>query len=843
MNHSPPEKAGLFWLPPSHQAAMRNRLVIVGLLATCMLLAWMLPPLPGVRGIAGYLPLHTLLETIAIVISMLVFAVGWNAYSEKVPGNIVLLSCAFIGIGILDFSHEISYAGMPEFVTPGSPEKAINFWLSARTLATAALLIISIMPWRPFASVATRYVLLAGVIVFVAITHWLFLFQVDFIPRTFIPGKGLTPFKVFYEYALIILNIVTALLLWMRMRKHLTYEVAGLFAAVSVMAMSEFFFTLYADVTDIFNLLGHIYKVVAYLFIYQAIFVVAVRSPYRQLKGSQDQLRATLDALPDLLFELDIDGRFMDYHNAHPSLLAMPAEAFLGKTASDILPAEAALTCMAALHEAQQYGHSQGKQIELTVPVGRRWFELSVSPKVVEEGQKPRFIVLLRDVTERKTAEVQIHKLAYYDALTQLPNRLQLEDRLMQSFAISARNGQFGAVLFFDLDQFKKINETKGYEIGDMLLIEVAKRLESKVHDGDTVARIGSDEFIVILEGLGSDAKESAAEANWFGEELQSALSQPYQLKSHIHHLTPSIGIAMFKGQDDSFENLIKHAEVAMQQVKASGRNAIRFHDQVMQTELEARAELEIELRQALDKQQFQLYYQIQVDSLSRALGAEALIRWIHPERGMISPAQFIPLSEEMGLILPIGAWVLKTACAQLKAWQQNPLTRELVLAVNVSAKQFHQADFVSQVQRALLESGAKPSMLKLELTESMMLDRVDDTVSKMRELKLLGVHFSMDDFGTGYSSLQYIKRLPLDQLKIDQSFVRDISSDANDAAIVQAIIVMSDALGLSVIAEGVETEAQREFLDKRGCHAFQGYLFSKPVPVAQFEALLLKSV
>jgi diguanylate cyclase (GGDEF)-like protein/PAS domain S-box-containing protein len=842
MNHSPPEKAGLFWLPPNHRAAMRNRLVIVGLLAIGVLLAWALPPLPGVRGIAGYLPLHTLLETIAIVIAMLVFAVGWNAYSEKIPGNIVLLSCAFFGVGILDFTHQMSYTGMPDFITPGSPDKSISFWLSARTLATAALLVAAIIPWRPFASALTRYVLLASVCILVFAIHWLYLFHDELMPVTFVQGKGLTPFKVYYEYVLITINLMTAFVLWMGMRKSISINVFGLFAAVCVMAMSEFFFTLYAVTTDIFNVLGHIYKVIAYLFIYHAIFVAEVRSPYRQLKASQDQLQATLDALPDLLFELDVDGRFVDYHNAYPGLLAMPAEEFLGKTVSEIMPAEAALTCMAALREAQQYGHSQGKQIELIVPVGKRWFELSVSPKVVEEGQKPRFIVLSRDVTERKTAEVQIHKLAYYDALTHLPNRLQLEDRLMQSFSISARNGQFGAVLFFDLDQFKKINETKGYEIGDMLLIEVAKRLESKIHDGDTVARIGSDEFVVILEELGRDAKESAAEANWFGEELQSALSQPYQLKSHIHHLTPSIGIAMFKGQDDSFENLLKHAEVAMQQVKTSGRNAIRFHDQGMQAELEARAELEIELRQALDKQQFQLYYQIQVDSLNRALGAEALIRWIHPERGMISPAQFIPLSEEMGLILPIGAWVLITACVQLRVWQQNPLTRELVLAVNVSAKQFHQSDFVSQVQRALLESGAKASMLKLELTESMMLDRVDDTIAKMRELKLLGVHFSMDDFGTGYSSLQYIKRLPLDQLKIDQSFVRDISSDVNDAAIVQAIIAMSDALGLSVIAEGVETEAQREFLDKRGCHAFQGYLFSKPVPVEQFEVLLRKN-
>jgi EAL domain-containing protein (putative c-di-GMP-specific phosphodiesterase class I) len=311
------------------------------------------------------------------------------------------------------------------------------------------------------------------------------------------------------------------------------------------------------------------------------------------------------------------------------------------------------------------------------------------------------------------------------------------------------------------------------------------------------------------------------------------------ELQKHTHHITPSIGIALFKGQGETLDNLLKHAEVAMQQAKTSGRNAIRFHDLDMQAALEVRAELENELRHALGKNQLQLYYQIQVDSLNRPLGAESLIRWIHPVRGMISPAQFIPMAEETGLILPIGLWVLQTACAQLKAWQKNPLARELVLAVNVSARQFHQADFVSQVQRVLLESGAKPSMLKLELTESMMLEKMDDIIARMRELKLLGVQFSMDDFGTGYSSLLHIKRLPLDQLKIDQSFVRDINEDANDAGIVKAIIAMSEALGLSVIAEGVETEAQREFLDKSGCHDFQGYLFSRPVPIADFEKLL----
>jgi diguanylate cyclase (GGDEF)-like protein/PAS domain S-box-containing protein len=445
----------------------------------------------------------------------------------------------------------------------------------------------------------------------------------------------------------------------------------------------------------------------------------------------------------------------------------------------------------------------------------------------------------VRDISERKHSEQQIHQLAFYDALTRLPNRRLLMDRLQQALAVSDRNGQHGAIMFLDLDHFKTLNDTKGHEIGDLLLIEVAARLSSCVRDGDTVARLGGDEFVVVLETLSIDAHKAAAQAERVAEKMQTALNQPYQLKDTAHHATPSIGIAMFKGNQHGVDDLLKHADIAMYQAKTAGRNAIRFYDPVTQSAIETRADMETELRVALQERQFQLYYQVQVDSLHRPLGAEVLLRWMHPERGLIPPVQFIPLMEESGLIVPVGLWVLQAACEQLRAWQSNVLTCDLTVAVNVSAKQFRQRDFVARVQRALHESGAKPSHLKLELTESVILENVENTIAKMRELKLLGVSFSMDDFGTGYSSLQYLKQLPLDQIKIDRSFVNDITSDMNDAAIVQAIIAMSDALGLNVIAEGVETDGQREFLDKHGCHAFQGYLFGKPLPLPEFEASL----
>jgi diguanylate cyclase (GGDEF)-like protein/PAS domain S-box-containing protein len=449
------------------------------------------------------------------------------------------------------------------------------------------------------------------------------------------------------------------------------------------------------------------------------------------------------------------------------------------------------------------------------------------------------YVSVFRDISNLKKSEQEIHQLAFYDPLTQLPNRRLLMDRLQKAMAVSMRSGHYGALLFLDLDHFKMINDTQGHAMGDLLLTEVANRLQTCVREGDSVARLGGDEFVVLLEELSNQSDEAATRAEMVAEKIRTELNKTYLLKDFQCQTTPSIGLCLFRGHLESVEDLLMHADVAMYQAKSSGRNAIRFFDPKMQTALEMRADLEADLNQALAEQQFQLYYQVQVDSLHRPMGAEVLIRWQHPERGLVYPDQFIPLAEETGLIVPIGLWVLQAACAQLNEWQNNALTRDLTLAVNVSAKQLRQPDFVSQVQRTLLTSGAKPSSLKLELTESTVLENVDDTIAKMREIKILGVNFSMDDFGTGYSSLQYLKRLPLDQIKIDRSFVRDITSDPNDAAIVQTIIAMTQALGLSVIAEGVETTDQLEFLDLRGCHAFQGYLFSKPVPVEQFEILL----
>jgi diguanylate cyclase (GGDEF)-like protein/PAS domain S-box-containing protein len=466
---------------------------------------------------------------------------------------------------------------------------------------------------------------------------------------------------------------------------------------------------------------------------------------------------------------------------------------------------------------------------------------LTISAVKQKDGTISHFVGSHFDITERKAAEVQIKSLAFYDPLTHLANRRLLIDRLQHALTFSLRSGREGALLFIDLDNFKNLNDTFGHDIGDILLEQVARRLTTCVREGDTVARLGGDEFVVMLEDLSKDTLEAAEQTEFVGNKILDALNKPYKLGTHVHHSTPSIGATLF-GKDQSVDELLKQADIAMYQSKKAGRNTFRFFDPQMQQSISAHVALESELRHALEKEQFHLYYQIQVDSAGLPLGAEALIRWIHPERGFIPPTEFIPMAEEIGLIFPIGWWVLETACAQLKKWQRGALTRNLALSINVSAKQFHVVDFADQVRAAVQHYCINPALLKLELTESMLLDKIDATIATMNELNNIGVQISLDDFGTGYSSLQYLKKLPIDQLKIDQSFVRDITTDSSDRTIVATIVVMAHSLNLNVIAEGVETEEQRQFLENAGCHHYQGYLFSKPVPITQFEALLKPS-
>ena len=461
---------------------------------------------------------------------------------------------------------------------------------------------------------------------------------------------------------------------------------------------------------------------------------------------------------------------------------------------------------------------------------------LTISAVKNEDLETVEYVAIFSDITERKRAEEEILHLAFYDSLTKLPNRRLLLDRIRTALSMSARNHHYGALLFLDMDRFKVLNDTLGHDHGDLLLIEVAKRIQGHVREVDTVSRIGGDEFVVLFEGIGENENEASKKIALIAEKLRAALDEPYMLERHEHHCSPSIGVCMYCDDSESVDTLLKRADMAMYQAKDAGRNAVRFFDPVMQQAMEARATLETDLRRAVPGQQLHLVYQLQVGCDHQPLGAEALVRWVHPVRGLVMPAQFISIAEESSLILDIGYWVLDTACRQLAAWENNPHMRNLVLAVNVSAQQFRMHDFVEKVTAITHLHEINPARLKLELTESVVLNDVADVVTKMRALKKLGVKLSMDDFGMGYSSLAYLKQLPLDQLKIDQSFVRNIATDPNDAVMVQAIIDMALNFRMDVIAEGVETDDQFKFLQQNGCMAYQGYLFSKPVPLDEFE-------
>lgn len=466
------------------------------------------------------------------------------------------------------------------------------------------------------------------------------------------------------------------------------------------------------------------------------------------------------------------------------------------------------------------------------------WINMTIAPVYVEDKTHPRHLCMIEDITARKLSEEEALNSECYDTLTKVPNRRLLMGRLRSAQLLSARSHQYGALLFLDLDRFKALNDTLGHDYGNLLLIEVAERIQSCVSEKNTVARLEGDEFVVLIEELDNNAEAASLRVAQFAEKIRASLNVPYQLGDQEYRGSPSIGMFLFQGDKEIPDALLKNSEIAMYQAKGTGCNGMRFFDLGMLMATETRPVLEAYLRRAVPSHELHLYYQIQVDSEYLPLGAEVSVRWNHPMRGMVSPAQFIPIAEESSLILDIGDWVLNTACERLAMWAESEQTRNLTLAVNVSAQQFKRHDFVEKIATVLRVYNIAASHLTLELSEDVLLS-VTDGLSKMYALKALGVGLSMDNFGTGNSSLTYLKQLPLDQIKIDQSFVRDFATDPNEAVMVQAIIDMTKNLCLDVIAEGVETEGQLSFLKEQGCMAYQGYLFGKPIPIEQFEELL----
>ncbi|MBP8028904.1 MAG: EAL domain-containing protein [Giesbergeria sp.] len=934
----------------SHQPEARRAIRAVSVLLMVLLLIYAVPFPESAQSIAHYLPLHMALETLAVSIAGLIFAIIWSARNEQLPRNTLLLGCAFLGVALLDFGHMLSYQGMSDFVTASSPHKAINFWLAARLFSALALLAVVLLPWsvRSDQSALRPLHVLALVLVSVSALYILFLFYPQLLPATFIDGQGLTDFKIGFEYTLMGLNLIAAAVLLWHMRRPKSFNASGLFAAVAILAQSEFFFTLYGNVTDVYNLGGHIYKVLAYGFFYRAIFIATVQSPYEQLRTSRGKLQALLDALPDVLLEVDDQGRYLQVHSGHSGNLAAPADKMLGKTLYQVLPPENAKIAYAALAQAQQHGFSRGHTMCIDTPAGQRWFELSVTRQAAPPaGQRQRFVVISRniterlhqeasmrklsqavsqsplplvitdmkaniefvneafvrsceyseaeligqnprilqsgktpaatyrniwaqlqqgkpwqgevtnrsksgreyiesvliypvrnaqgnvthylahkeDMTERKQAAAHIRQLSHYDQLTGLPNRAMLRERFQ--YAIS--QGQMLALLWVDLDRFKDINDALGHSAGDALLLEVSLRLRSQLGAEDTLSRHSGDDFVALL------AHTSQSQAAQRCIQLLESLNAPVLIAGQEVFLTASIGIAITPGDGDNLESLLKNAENAMYRVKDEGRNSYRFFTAEMQAHSARALTLGNALKQALHRDELHLVYQPQMSLADGSIvGAEALLRWIHPHLGFISPGEFIPLAEANGLIVPIGEWVLQTALRQMRHWRDQGLPL-MTIAVNISAVQFEQPGLVGLVRQLLKDTGIPPEGLELELTEAVAMKAPETVAKTMKELGQQGVRLSIDDFGTGYSSLSYLKRFNIHKLKIDQSFVRDISADPDDQAIATAIVQMAHSLGMSTIAEGVETAEQLDFLRLRGCDQIQGYYFSRPLLPAVF--------
>ena len=664
--------------------------------------------------------LHLVAEVFAILVAALVFTVSWHGFWNRQPLDLLVVGCAFLAIGLLDLAHAMSYVGMPDFVTPASVEKAINFWLVSWLVLAGALFTLAFFPWRPMVGAGVRVLLLVATLGFVAVVGYFGLAHPERWPRTFVAGQGLTPFKVAMEWLVIALLLAAVFGYWRLRDREPPFDARALLTACLLSVLAGLCFTRYTQVNGLYSLLGHAFKVLAYVYIYRVVFVRCVREPYERLEA---------------------------------------------------------------------------------------------------------------EIHHRVKAEQRMEEMAFHDHLTGLPNLALLHDRTEQALAAARRGQTHVALLFLDLDQFKVINSALGHAQGDLLLRSMARLLVEVVPTTATVSRASGDEFVILLPGL-PEVDYTAVVL----ERLFERLEEPLQVGGQSIRAQASVGVAFSPDDGADFSTLLRNAETAMYTAKQAGRKAWRYYDPGMNAEVGDRLELSNGLRTALERGELQLFYQLQFDLFSGAVvGAEALLRWQHPQRGFIPPDRFIPIAEENGLIIPIGTWVLAEACRQAAQWRAQGLDIPVV-AVNVSSIQLHDPGLEATVVQALRSSGLPPSALELELTESGLIRDSEQVRLTVERLHALGVGLSIDDFGTGYSCLAYLRRLAVDRLKIDKSFVGALNSGADGRALVTAIVQMARSLGLETVAEGVEDEATAEALRQLGCRYVQGYLYARPVPPAALQ-------
>lgn len=818
-----------------YQGPMRKALGWLLLLLAVQFVSVLWPETPGFNGIPYYLELHALMEVISIIVSAMVFAVAWSTRIRGFSASFTVLAAIFLAVGVLDFAHTLSYAGMPDYFSPNLGDKHLNFWMAARLLTAAGLLIIAVRPWKTPLATHQKYTLLAGMLAIVVGWQWVVIQYPNHMPQWFVAGVGLTPLKINTEYLIIALNVLAAAILWQRMQAPQPFHVVALFSAVCVLAMSELFFTLYSTMHGAYNVLGHVYKVIAYVLIYRAFVVEAIERPYKDLEIAQQTLkqeevrfRRAVEAAPNAMLMVDDTQTIILSNTRSDVMFRFKSGQLVGTKLDTLIP------------ESLRHKHREHIQTYLASPADRpmgqdrflyarrhdgELFRVEVGLTPLTIDNRTFVLASIVDITSRLEAEARIEKLIYYDTLTDLPNRQLLKDRVSQLITAARQSHHLIALLYVDLDRFKNINETLGHTVGDQLLVDVARRLTRAAGDEATVARVVGDEFAIVA------SLPHAEDAARLARLLLANISKPYKVGAHHLTLTPSIGIALYPEDGADFDTLMKSADMAMQLVKLEGRNDFHFFAKEMQQRTSRMLNLESALLSAIDNNELQLVYQPQVRISDRkVIGVEALLRWHHPEFGQVSPAEFMPIAENSGQIITIGAWVLKTAAAQLKQWLAQGHA-PMIMSVNLSAIQFRHPNLTGLVDDILAKTELPPEYLELELTESAAMLNPDHAIRIMQTLHRRGIRLSIDDFGTGYSSLSYLKKFNVYKLKIDQSFVRDIATDGDDRAIVSAIIQMANSLGFHTIAEGVETQAQLDYLRAQGCDEIQGYLYSKPLP------------
>jgi diguanylate cyclase (GGDEF)-like protein len=798
-----------------------------------------------------FLTLHTTLEIVAIIVAMLGFGIAWHAYSEERSGNIVLLGAALFGAGLLDFGHTLSYAGMPELVTPSGPGKAIGFWLPARLLVAVGLLVIALRSWQPLKNPHMRHGVMAGVLIYVGLVYWVILFHPDRVPELFVPGQGLTAFKVRFEYLLVAIYATAAVLFYRQSRRGAEFNAADLFAASAIAGLSELFFARYGSVTDLVNASGHVYKIVSYYFIYRVVFVDSVHQPFDALHQalSKEKIRAaeqhsfvrTLDLLEEAVLELDRRGRIL---GANSGWWLLVGTAPMADT-----------SLLAHVHEEDRsafelhlMGLVSGQKDEFR---GRYRFQTHARP---EQWMECRFVVerdddgevvgargVLRDITKSYLQERHITYMALHDALTSLPNRVLLEDRIKQSIQQASRTGNRVGVCFIDLDHFKNVNDAYGHKAGDALLLSLSQLLKNCLRDGDTLARWGGDEFVVLLPDL-----TTADAVRHVAQKMVEAMRQTVMLDGLAINATFSMGIAVYPDDESSgdIDGLLAQADRAMFYAKSQGRNNFQLFADMSSKGL-GKKELYIQTRlaQAIRDQRIAVWYQPQVaahphvDGRPRLVGVEALARWHDTDLGWISPGSFIPMAENLGLIGELGHLVRRQAFAQFREWRRTH--PELTLSINISKRQLFATDFMLMLLADVERYELDPHSLVLEVTESVALMDVEFAEDRLRQLAEAGFTLAIDDFGTGYASLSQLHELPIGELKIDISFVRRVHT-MEGLRMTQGIVSLAQALRLRTVAEGVEDDRTAGVLRELGVDVLQGYHFARPCPAAELSALPL---